>query len=68
MNSRCALWSWLDQRAMLPPKCVGWACEPKNGYPGISSGFRRTPQKMVKNTPFLGVFHVPQLAKHASAR
>ena len=21
--SRCALWSWLDQRAMLPPKCVG---------------------------------------------
>lgn len=68
VNSRCALWSRLDQRAILPPKCVGQRVA-VNGVPRYKyGGFRSSPPKRAKNDPFLGFPRPPSRSKHASAR
>ena len=55
MNSRCALWSRLDQRASLPPLCVGLRVSRRGAPPGISSGFAQfTPKKGPKIGHFWG--------------
>src|SRR6186997_1754417 len=54
-NSRCALWSRLDQRASLPPLCVGLRVSRRGAPPGISSGFAQfTPKKGPKIGHFWG--------------
>ena len=53
--SRCALWSRLDQRASLPPLCVGLRVSRRGAPPGISSGFAQfTPKKGPKIGHFWG--------------